>query len=59
MAVGHAERDIRQALAVWMRSQGLGGCLFSILYTLVTAGGGGGGAGRQWWREPIKEREWA
>lgn len=41
MAVGHAERAIRQALAVWMRSQGLGGLLFSVLYTLppVTAGG--------------------
>lgn len=41
MAVGHAERDIRQALAVWRRSRGLGGHLFSVLYTPVTAGGGG------------------
>lgn len=41
MAAGHAERDIRQALAVWRRSRGLGGRLFSVLYTPVTAGGWG------------------
>lgn len=39
MASGHAERDIRQALVVCARSQGVGGCLVSVLYTPVTAGG--------------------
>lgn len=43
MAVGHVERDIRQALAVCMRSQGIGGHLVSVLYTRVTAGGWGVG----------------
>lgn len=40
MAVGHEERDIRQAVCLH-EEPGVRGHLVSVLYTLVTAGGWG------------------